>query len=184
MKFNLHLLKHHTVMFRDLFMNNSKKSRKLYGYITENLENNTAEPTQTIGSLKFFKNKKISRQLKLLYGGDTEIDNSYEIFDVYKSRPKSSFRCGNKPISGTKKTRISISYHKPTPKKKYAGSKSNKRKSKKSKSKSKSKSESKSKSKSKSKSTKYKIKKIHGNTPLYDGYSDKYCHHKKKDKKN
>jgi hypothetical protein len=113
-------------------MNNAKKSRKkLYGFTTENLENNNTEIIQTIGSLKFLKNKKIGQQLKITHNGesiDGSDDNNYDIFDIYKSKSKSKPKASyhdNEPITKISKTCISISYHKSKPKK-YCGSKSKK----------------------------------------------------------
>ncbi|XWV25664.1 putative ORFan [Tupanvirus deep ocean] len=110
-------------------MNSSKKSRKnLYGYITQNLEDNSQNTVNKIGSLKLFKNKKIDNQLKVIYGGNNCINDTYDIPNVCKS--KSNFSQRPKENNGIKNAKISITYHKskPKPKKKYYGSKTNKNK--------------------------------------------------------
>ncbi|XWV26638.1 putative orfan [Tupanvirus soda lake] len=107
-------------------MNSSKKSRKnLYGYITQNLEDNSQNTINKIGSLKLFKNKKVENQLKVIYGGSDGINDVYEIPNTYKSR--SNLLRKSKENYNIKNAKVSISYHKPKPKKKYYGSKTNKK---------------------------------------------------------
>ena len=102
-------------------MSSTKKSRKqLYGYVTENLEDDDLLIMQVIGSAKISKNKKIDDKLNIKNNSSTD---SHEIFNII--RPKIIIK---DTISTIKTNKIIISHHKSNYRKKYFGSKTNKKK--------------------------------------------------------
>jgi len=102
-----------------------KKSRRcLYGSVVENLEKNSKKTIRTAGSLKFFQNKKIDTQLKILLEYDN--DNNIEQNRVYKSSPKKLLKRKNKKRNHIKQSKIRILHHKSSGKKRYYSSKTQK----------------------------------------------------------
>ncbi len=95
----------------------SKKYEKnFYGYVAENLEDDTPFIIEIIGSLKKSENKKISDRIKIMDG-----------YVINENKSQNSKPCDKqkKFISINKK--IIISHHKPKNKKIYFGSKTNRK---------------------------------------------------------
>lgn len=106
-----------------------KNKKSLYGRHSENLGDESDKIIRTVESLKLFQNKKISDQVGQFDDNDIiEFDDSYEIINSYKptitGRPNSI----NRSVPKIKNSKVSISYHKPKPVKKYFGSKTDKSK--------------------------------------------------------
>lgn len=102
-------------------MSGSKKyEKKFYGYVTENLEDDSPFTIEVIGSLKKCNNKKISDRIKI-----SSNSNTFETLTQHSYKYKTASIKQNN--SFTQKGKIIISHHKPKNIKSYFGSKTNKK---------------------------------------------------------